>query len=114
MPNELVRGTVTPIVLSLLSERPMYGYEIVKTVNARSNGVFDMKEGTLYPVLHRLQGERLLKAAWEDGDAGKRRKYYTLTAKGRRRCAEGREQWKELRGAVDALLWGPAGGGATS
>lgn len=125
LPKELARGTVMPIVLSLLAERPMYGYEIVKTVNARSGGVLEFKEGTLYPLLHQMQGKRLVKAKWQRGDGsgsggsgggggggggsnsgGKARKYYALTPKGSRLLGESRTQWSELRGAVDALLMG--------
>ena len=102
--SELARGTVTPIVLSLLSQRPMHGYDIVKTVNQRAQGVLEFKEGTLYPLLHKLQGQRLLKASWETGPTGKPRKVYSLTATGLRRLEESREQWSALRGAVDALL----------
>ncbi|MEM6421478.1 MAG: PadR family transcriptional regulator [Pseudomonadota bacterium] len=104
--KELARGTVTPIVLSLLAERPMYGYEIVKTVNQRSNGVLAFKEGTLYPLLHQLQGRRLLRAKWEDGPAGKPRKYYALTPKGERLLAKSRAEWSSISGAVNALLMG--------
>ena len=108
LPTELARGTVMPIVLSLLSEQAMYGYEIVKTVNVRSNGVLEFKEGTLYPLLHKMQGQRLIKASWEDGEHGKPRKYYALTPKGQRLLKESRGQWTDLRGAVDTLLLGGA------
>lgn len=109
LPTELARGTVMPIVLSLLSEQRMYGYEIVKTVNSRSNGVLEFKEGTLYPLLHKMEGEKLIKASWEDGEHGKPRKYYALTAKGRGQLKQSRTQWSDLRGAVDTLLLGGAG-----
>ncbi|MEM7626242.1 MAG: PadR family transcriptional regulator [Planctomycetota bacterium] len=104
--KELARGTVMPIVLSLLAERSMYGYEIVKTVNQRSGGVLDFKEGTLYPLLHKMQGQRLIKAKWEDGPTGKPRKYYALTPKGNRLLDESREQWSTLSTAVHTLLMG--------
>ncbi|MEO1236075.1 MAG: PadR family transcriptional regulator [Planctomycetota bacterium] len=104
--KELARGTVMPIVLSLLAERSMYGYELVKTVNQRSNGVLEWKEGTLYPLLHKMQGQRLIKARWEDGPTGKARKYYALTPKGQRLLEASREQWASLSGAVDVLLMG--------
>ena len=123
--QELARGTIMPIVLAMLADRPMYGYEIVKTVNARSGGVLQFKEGTLYPLLHKMQGERLIKGRWHAagvssqagasrgaeaaasaGGAAKRRKYYALTPKGRRLLETSRAQWSELRGAVDSLLMG--------
>ncbi len=115
LPQELARGTVMPIVLALLADRPMYGYQIVKTVNRRSGGVLEFKEGTLYPLLHKMQGQRLLKSKWQLGDGsddpdltatGKKRKYYTLTPRGRRLLDTSRAQWTDLRGAVDSLLMG--------
>src|SRR5215212_10250116 len=69
--QDLVKGSIVPIVLALLDERPMYGYEIVKVVNARSGGRLEWKEGTLYPTLHRLESASLLRSYWADaGDAG--------------------------------------------
>ena len=103
-PSELARGTIEPILFALLAERPMYGYDIVRTVDARSNGVLKWKEGTLYPLLHRLEGQKLIAAKWQDGDAGKPRKYYRLTPKGRRKLDASRAEWETLRGAVDAFL----------
>ena len=80
--KELVKGTTVPIVLELLGEREMYGYEIVKIVNARTDGVFEWKEGTLYPCLHRLEGDGLIRSHWREAPTGKQRKYYALTAAG--------------------------------
>ena len=76
--QDLIRGSVVPIVLSLLKDRPMYGYEIVKVVNARTGGRLEWKEGTLYPTLHRLQAARLISARWADAPSdeapGRKRK----------------------------------------
>ena len=77
------------IILALLAERPMYGYEMVKLVNARSGGLLEWKEGPLYPTLHRLEGEGLLKAEWrENAPTGKQRKYYRITGSGRRELSK--------------------------
>jgi PadR family transcriptional regulator PadR len=64
--KDLVRGSIVPVVLSLLRDRPMYGYEIVKLVNARSGGRLEWKEGTLYPALHKLEADGLLRSHWAD------------------------------------------------
>ena len=80
--SDLTRSTVEPIVLRLVSERPMYGYEIIKVVNERTEGAFEWKEGTLYPCLHRLEGAGLVRAKWRDSAGGRRRKYYAVTRKG--------------------------------
>ncbi|NLF31255.1 MAG: PadR family transcriptional regulator [Planctomycetes bacterium] len=107
--DNLIRGTVAPMVLAMLAERPMYGYEIIKLVNARTGGKLQWKEGTLYPALHRMQADGLLTAAWEeaptDADAaGRKRKYYHITRKGRAHLARQAKQWKELAEAVDAVM----------
>lgn len=103
--QDLVRGTVVPILLALLDERPMYGYEIVKLVNVRTNGRFEWKEGTLYPALHRLEGAGLIRAKWQTADdTGKQRKYYVVTRKGKAELARRSNEWHQFSGAVDSLL----------
>ncbi len=104
--QDLVRGSITPIVLSMLIERPMYGYEIVKLVNARTNGRLEWKEGTLYPTLHRLQGMGVIEAEWVVPDGGRKRKYYNLTRKGRSELKRRVDEWKEFSVAVNACLLG--------
>ena len=108
--QDLVRGSIVPIVLALLKDRPMYGYEIVKVVNARTGGQLEWKEGTLYPTLHRLQARRLIAAQWADAPAdeapGRKRKYYAITAKGRRELARRTAEWTDFSTAVNALLLG--------
>ena len=105
MSSDLIKGSVVPIVLSLLSDRAMYGYEIVKVVNARTNGLFEWKEGTLYPTLHRLQGARFISAEWSDAP-GRKRKYYHLTAKGKRELAKRAAEWEQFSLAVNACMQG--------
>ena len=110
--KDLIRGSVVPIVLSLLDERPMYGYEIVKVVNARTGGRLEWREGTLYPTLHRLQATGLVSAAWADAPAdeapGRKRKYYSITRKGRAELARRNEEWRQFPAAVNAILLGGA------
>lgn len=106
--QDLTKGSIVPIVLSLVNERAMYGYEIVKVVNARTNGLFQWKEGTLYPTLHRLQAARLVSAEWAEApkteSAGRRRKYYRITQKGKRELARRTNEWKQFSFAVNACL----------
>src|SRR5438045_8106364 len=83
--SDLVKGSIIPVVLALLRERAMYGYEMVKQVNARSGGKLEWKEGTLYPTLHRLEAQGLIKSRWQEVKAGegvRDRKYYAITAAG--------------------------------
>ncbi len=108
-PEELVRGSIVPIVLSLLRERPMYGYEIVKLVNARSNGALEWKEGTLYPALHRLQAAGKIKSQWRDApdaEGGRKRKYYTITPSGLADLGQKVDEWSNFTSAVQKVLRG--------
>jgi len=86
--------------------------KLVKVVNARTGGRLEWKEGTLYPTLHKLQSTRLLSARWADAPAdeapGRKRKYYSITARGRRELARRSEEWRQFSAAVNAILLGPA------
>jgi PadR family transcriptional regulator, regulatory protein PadR len=108
--RELLAGTVGVLILSLLGERPMYGWEMLREAERRSASAFLMKEGTLYPALHQMERAGYLAAEWRDGEDGRARKYYALTAKGRRVAASRRAQWESLTAAVQAILAGPARG----
>jgi DNA-binding PadR family transcriptional regulator len=105
--QELIKGTVVPVVLALLKDRARYGYEMVQLVNARTNGALDWSEGTLYPVLHKLESERLVSAEWRaatDADGGRRRRYYTLSRAGRRELEKRAAEWKAFTAAVGEFL----------
>jgi len=104
--KELVKGSTGPIVLALLKEREMYGYQIVKVVNERTDGLFQWKEGTLYPCLHRLESERLVRSRWHQAPNGKMRKYYRLTAKGAAELEQRTDQWAQFARGVNVLLMG--------
>ena len=106
--SDLVISPVETVLLKLLDERQMYGYEIIKLVNERTDGAFAWKEGTLYPCLHRLEGAGAISSEWQPGPFGKPRKYYQLTAKGHRLAKEKVSEWKAFSGAMDALLFSPA------
>jgi DNA-binding PadR family transcriptional regulator len=107
--QDMVKGSVVPVVLALLRERRMYGYEMVKQVNARTGGRLEWKEGTLYPTLHRLEGDGLITAEWEDAaDGGRARKYYAITGKGRRELDRRLGEWREFSTAVNLMLEGGA------
>jgi PadR family transcriptional regulator PadR len=102
--REFLTGTVGVLILSLLAERPMYGYEILREAERRSARQFQMKEGTLYPALHQMERAGFLKAEWREGESGRARKYYALTAKGRRHANSKRRQWESISAAMRAIL----------
>jgi DNA-binding PadR family transcriptional regulator len=105
--QDLVKGTFVPIILSLLKEQPMYGYQMVQFVNARSGGRLEWREGTLYPTLHRLEGQKLIRAKWQQAagaEGGRQRKYYFLTPRGLAELAKRATEWQEFSAAVNALV----------
>jgi PadR family transcriptional regulator PadR len=104
--RELLKGSISLLLLNLLSRGEMYGYEILQAAAVRSAHAFEFKEGTLYPALHQLEKKSLIKAQWRTGDNGRERKYYSLTAKGRKAAEQYQRQWTHLTGAVNAVLEG--------
>ena len=91
------------LVLNLLSEKSLYGYELIKTLKQRSNDVFDMKEGTLYPILHKLENEELISSSNQEV-SGRVRKVYHITEKGNRVLAKEKQEWREFSLAVNQVL----------
>ena len=104
MDTELLKGTLSLLILSLLSRKSMYGYEIAATVHRDSNGAFTWREGSLYPNLHKLEADALIAGEWEEKETGRKRRYYQITKKGRATLREKVESWNGLRHAVDRIL----------
>lgn len=104
MDTELIKGTLSLLILSLLSRRSMYGYEIATTVARDTCGAFQWKEGSLYPALHRLERDGLIRSEWQGEPGGRRRKYYDLTDDGRDALRERTECWGRLHQAVNQVL----------
>ena len=109
---DLMRGVVQPMVLQLVSERAMYGYEIIKIVHERTKKALEWKEGTLYPCLHRLEGAGLVKSQWGASEAGRRRKYYAITKTGLATLKKQAGEWSSFASAVNAVLFATAGASA--
>lgn len=107
MPIEksLISGSTSMLLLRLLSEKDMYGYEMIEALNQKSNNVFSLKAGTLYPLLHSLEEKNCL-TSYERDAGGKTRKYYTITGEGRRYLKNKQEEWKEYAAAVVDVLGG--------
>src|SRR5882724_5145747 len=104
--RELLKGSIAILILKLLSERDMYGYEIIQETARRSSDAFQFKEGTLYPALHQLHKRGYLRSEWRQGENGRQRKYYGLTGKGRKIAQEGQRNWTFFTKAVNAILSG--------
>jgi PadR family transcriptional regulator PadR len=102
--KELKRGTLEMILLHLISERQMYGYELVSSLEKRGGSLFRIKEGTLYPILYRLEKAGYIESRWETLERGVPRKYYRLTAAGRKYMQARLDEWREFTAAIDRLL----------
>lgn len=103
MSKELLKGSTGTMILSLLERADLYGYELIKELERRSGGVFALKEGTLYPILHAMEAEGLVEAYWNEA-SGRRRKYYRITRKGKTQSERKKAEWSEFRQAVDLVL----------
>lgn len=99
----LVSGSMAMMILRLLSEQDMYGYEMINTLRQRSQNVFELKAGTLYPLLHNLE-EKYYLTSYEKEVLGKVRKYYSITRDGKRYLEQKQEEWKEYAHAVSNVL----------
>ena len=102
---ELKKGTTSFLVLSLLESQPRHGYELAKLIEARSEGVMRIHAASLYPLLYRLEKDGAIAGRWVEKAGERRRRFYSLTAAGRRRLADQRADWAELLRAV-ALVTG--------
>ena len=102
--TQFLKGSVGLLLLNLLSRGELYGYEILQEASRRSANAFEFKEGTLYPALHQLEKKGQIKSQWRTGENGRARKYYSLTAKGRKSAANYEKQWHHLTGAISAIL----------
>ena len=106
---ELMKGNVDSLLLSLIGQQPMYGYQIIKELNKRSQGYFKFKEGTLYPALHRMERDGLIQGKWQMLPGGQQRKYYQITDKGLSILIEKRSQWRDFLVAMNMIIQ-PTGG----
>jgi PadR family transcriptional regulator PadR len=91
--RQMRKGSTPVLILSLLAEQPMYGYQIARELEQRSEGYFEMKEGLLYPALHQMEQDGLLTSEWRTSSGARRRKYYYVTDKGRRLLADSVAEW---------------------
>ena len=109
--GEQVRGHLETMLLALLEEQDAHGFELVKRLEQQGSGALTLREGTIYPVLYRLEKSRLVKARWEDSASsrrGPRRRIYSLTKKGHKQLAAGRESWSTFVQVVGGIMGAPA------
>lgn len=102
--DQMRKGSTEILLLAMLAKEPMYGYQISQELARRSNGYFDMKEGLLYPTLHRMQKEGLLTSEWQQAGTTRRRKYYSITPAGQDILAERSEEWRQFMANLQAII----------
>ena len=104
MNPERLKGHLDFLLLSVLAAGPAHGYAIISALRERSEGTFDLPEGTIYPALHRLEQGGLLSSRWSVGDSGRQRRVYSLTRSGRRALVDQRALWQRFTDAVSGLF----------
>jgi len=104
--KELMKGSTATLVLTLLARKEMYGYQIIKELEVVSSGLFEMKEGTLYPILHALEQSEAVVATWVGEEGTRQRKYYAITKQGRALLKAKKEEWRNFKETVDKVLQG--------
>ena len=103
--KELVAASATPLILSILSQQESYGYAIIKRVRELSSDQIQWTDGMLYPVLHRLEKQGLIRARWGQADNGRKRKYYSIKPSGTKALKTQQDQWQVVYSTL-AQLWG--------
>ena len=102
----LLQGTLDMLILRIVALEPLHGYGIVRRLEQMSGEALQVRQGSLYPALYRMEKRGLLAAEWKTNESGKEAKYYRLTEAGREALEQQTESWKRLRGAIDLILTG--------
>ena len=106
--RELLKGVAPVVVLEILSRGQMYGYELSEAIEQRSGNILTLGRGTLYPLLYNLEAKGLVAAEWQESENGRKRRYYSITGKGKDQFARQKEQWLQLQQGV-GLVFGLGG-----
>jgi DNA-binding PadR family transcriptional regulator len=104
--KDLMASSLAPLVMFILKRGESYGYEIIQQLREKTNGDLEVAEGTLYPVLKKMEAKKWVKATWKKSDSGRERRYYTLTAKGNQQMKEQFSQWNLINDIIQKL-WKP-------
>ncbi len=103
--RELLKGSTNMLVLSLLENENMYGYQMIKRLSEKSQNIFELKEGTLYPILHSLEEKNYITSYW-DTTGIKKRKYYSITKEGKKHLKQKKEEWNMFSKGVSQVVGG--------
>jgi DNA-binding PadR family transcriptional regulator len=103
-PKDLIGASATPLVLSILAREESYGYAIIQKVKELSRGKLEWTDGMLYPILHRLEKQKLIQSIWKDAPTGRKRKYYRIRAAGKEKLLELKKHWNQIYQTLE-LSW---------
>jgi PadR family transcriptional regulator PadR len=104
--TQLLKGIAPAVVLEILSRGQMYGYELSRAIEQRSGDILTLGKGTLYPLLYNLEAKKLIRGRWETAESGRKRRYYSITSKGKTQLAKQKEQLKELQAGLNVVFGG--------
>jgi PadR family transcriptional regulator PadR len=103
-PSDLIQGTLDVLILKAVATEPRHGWAIAKRIQSASRDVLQIKQGSLYPALHRLEQQGFIRAEWQTGESGRDTKVYSLTKAGREQLEEELNQWERLSAAIRLTL----------
>ncbi len=104
--SQLLKGIAPVVVLEILSRGPMYGYELSRSIEQRSGDILTLGKGTLYPLLYNLEARKLVRGKWETAESSRKRRYYSITSRGKGRLAKQKAQLKELQTGLNLIFSG--------
>ena len=102
--HQIIKGSVKFVILSMLETQQMYGYGLIQTVNERTNGFFEWRQSAVYSALHKMEQARLVKGGWKSAGLRRKRKYYFLTAKGKKLLIANRTEWLTFSKCMNKLV----------
>jgi PadR family transcriptional regulator len=103
-PSDLVQGTLDSLILKTLSLNPMHGWAIAKRIQQLSSEVLQVQQGSLYPALHRLEQQGWIRGKWAESETGRKVKFYSLTAAGRKQLETETANWNRLSTAINLII----------
>jgi transcriptional regulator len=103
-PTDLVQGTLDLLILKVLALEPLHGWAIAQRIRQMSDQVLQVGQSALYPALHKLERQKLVKAEWKMSDTNRKAKFYALTARGRKTVAAEAANWERLAAAISTIV----------
>ena len=104
--SQLLKGVAPAVVLQILSRSKMYGYQLSDAIEQKSDDILSLGKGTLYPLLYNLEAKKLVKGSWEQSEAGRKRRYYSITSNGKAHLVAKRDQLQQFHTGLNLIFGG--------